>query len=299
VQLPHPWEPKNKWVHNGKPVIGIEMQVHGRGPHDFQSPFDVAPNGDIYAMTTTGKKHLDDMTKAGIFNTGKGECDHHMVLVYGPDGKLKSPAALTGLWDCNGIRVGRSGAVYLVTGGVKPLGQEQPEGLAKGSNYNPGLWGSLVKFNSAYDKYPIGRMVGLWEGKDADNPTHYFPMGGGARKVRFDNSLWSYGGVAAMAGAPRACSCFKASFDLDFYERSFVPAAQTCSVNVLDANGNVAARLGSYGNIGDLAVGKPPAFDLPRSVAVTDEALWVHDLQHWAVVKSKLSYAAEETVPVP
>jgi hypothetical protein len=142
-------------------------------------------------------------------------------------------------------------------------------------------------------------MVGLWEDKDADNPTHFIPWRGGARKLRFDNSLWTYGGVSPMSAVPGGCVCLKSSFDLDFYERSFVPAAQTYSVNVIDANGNVAARLGSYGNIGDLAVGKPPAFDIPRSVAVTDEAVWVHDLQHRAVVKARLTYATEETVPAP
>jgi RNA polymerase sigma-70 factor (ECF subfamily) len=292
-QVPHA---NTKWVHNGKPVIGIEMEMV-RSAHRFQSPFDVAPNGDVYAMTTTGQKHLDDMTKAGIFNTGKPSCTDHIVMVYGPDGKLKSPAALTGLFDCNGLRVGRSGAVYLVTG-VKPLGQALPEGLAAGGKFGS-QWGSLVKFNSAYDKYPIGRMVGLWEDKDADNPTHFIPWRGGARKLRFDNSLWTYGGVSPMSAVPGGCVCLKSSFDLDFYERSFVPAAQTYSVNVIDANGNVAARLGSYGNIGDLAVGKPPAFDIPRSVAVTDEAVWVHDLQHRAVVKARLTYATEETVPAP
>jgi DNA-binding beta-propeller fold protein YncE len=297
VQLPQPGNPKQKWVHNGKPVVGIEMELHGRGPHMFQSPFDVAPNGDIYAMTTTGRKHLEDMTKAGIFNTGKPDAFHHMVLVYGPDGKLKSPAALTGLWDCNGLRVGRSGAVYLVTG-LKPLGQALPQGLAAGGKFD-NLWGSLVKFDSAYDKYPIGRMVGLWEDKDADNPTHEIGVRGGSRKVRFDNSLWTYGGVSPMHASPGGCTCIKSSFDLDFYERSFVPARQTYSVNVIDANGNVAARLGSYGNTGDLTAGKPPAFCIPRSVAVTDEAMWVHDIQHQAIVKAKLSYAAEETAPVP
>ena len=73
----------------------------------------------------------------------------------------------------------------------------------------------------------------------------------------------------------------------------------TCTVNVIDANGNVAARLGGYGNQSDLVAGKPPAYNIPRSVAVTDEALWVHDNQPRAVVKAKLTYAAEETVPLP
>ncbi len=288
------WDAKSNWTHKGKPVIGIELVSHGGGPHGFQSPFDVAPNGDIYATTTTGKRHLEDMTKLGIFNTGKPSAFDHIVLVYAPDGKQKHPAALTGLWDCDGIRVGRSGAVYLVPG-AKPIGQQIPDGLAQGSKFHDSRWSALVKFEASFDKYPIGRMIGMWEGKNAEGATHRI----GGRQVKFENVLWSYGGVSPVSAAPGGCTCLKSSFDLDFYERSFVPAAQTQSVNVIDANGNVIARLGGYGNISDLTQGKPPCFDIPRSVAVCDDAMWVHDCQHRAVIKSRLSYAAEETVSVP
>jgi sugar lactone lactonase YvrE len=287
------WSARDKWIHKGQPVIGIELYHHGGGPHAFQSPFDVAPNGDIYAMTTTGKKHLEDMTKMAIFNTGKPNAFHHIVLVYASDGKLKSPAALTGLWDCDGIRVGRSGAVYLVPG-AKPINQKLPDGLAEGSTFHDTRWSSLVKFNSTFDNYPIGRMIGMWEDKDADGATHRI----GGRKVKFENLLWSYDGVSPVSAGPGSCTCLKSSFDLDFYERAFVPAAQTYTVNVIDANGNVIARIGGYGNISDLATGKPPLFDIPRSVAVTDNFMWVHDCQHRAVIRSRLLYTVEKILPV-
>lgn len=291
VQVGCSWNPKAPWVHNGKPVTGIKLPAHIGSSHDFQSPFDVAPNGDIYAVSTFTKPFEEEITKAGFF--AKVGIYNHIVQVYGADGNLKSKIALSGLKDADGLRVGRKGAVYLVQG-AQPLTQALPDGLAAGSQFHQTRWGSVIKFNSSFDKFPIGKIVGGWEGQD-DKPTHKQK---GTKGLHFENALWTYGGVSPVSADYNTCSCLKASFDLDLYERSFVPAGHTYTVNAIDANGNVVARLGGYGNRSDLVPGKPPAFDIPRSVAVTDTALWVHDAQLRALVKSKLIYAMEETTPI-
>jgi hypothetical protein len=210
--------------------------------------------------------------------------------------------------------------VYIVLG-LKPLDRKLPDGLAATAAYPDSRWGSLVKFNSAFDRFPVGRIVGYWEGRDADEPTHRVDR----RKVRVENAHWVYAGVSPVSTSYNSCTCLKSSFDLDGYERSFVCAAQTFTVNVIDANGNLVARLGGYGNLdsrgrqgpvldpgtgalrprrpddpkGLRSPARPLGFNLPRSVAVTDENVWVHDVGNRTIVRLKLVYRAEESVPLP
>jgi len=102
-----------------------------------------------------------------------------------------------------------------------------------------------------------------------------------------------------VLGALRTARRFAMSFGFDDYERCFVPAAQTCTVNVIDSNGNVIARLGGYGNLDSLVQEKDLGFNLPRSVAVADDAMWVHDIGNRTIVRAALGYHAEETVAMP
>jgi hypothetical protein len=114
---------------------------------------------------------------------------------------------------------------------------------------------------------------------------------------------------------------------MDRFERCFVPALHTCTVNVLDANGNIVVRIGGYGNAdsrgkdspvpdpktGELRPRRPDdppglkgplaepdiAFAHPNFTAVTDEALYVNDKGNYRIVRAVLTYHAEKTVPVP
>jgi hypothetical protein len=106
-----------------------------------------------------------------------------------------------------------------------------------------------------------------------------------------------------------------------------VPAAQTCTVNVLDANGNIVVRIGGYGNAdsrgkdspvpdpetgalrprrkGDPEGLKSPlaqpeiAFAEPGYTAVTDEALYVRDRANERIVRVALVYHTQALLPVP
>jgi hypothetical protein len=123
------------------------------------------------------------------------------------------------------------------------------------------------------------------------------------------------------------CTCHRSTISLDGFERVFVPAAQTCSVNVLDANGNIVMRIGAYGNAdcrgehspvpdpetgelrprreGDPDDLKSPlaepdiAFVEPSYTAVTDEALYVLDRSNARIVRAALEYDTEETLAIP
>jgi hypothetical protein len=192
--------------------------------------------------------------------------------------------------DLYAASCGLSGAVYVVQP-WKPSGQKLPDGLAAGGSYEDSRWASLIKFPGNFEKFPVGRIEGAWEPSPA-NSTHE----GDGMKIKADGALWTYGGVSPHSAKYRSCTCMKASADLDDYERSFVCAAQTCSINVIDSNGNVMARLGSYGNVDDLMAGKKLTFSLPRNVAATDDTMWVVDLDYRALVRTKLGYRAEEMV---
>jgi hypothetical protein len=305
---------------DGKPVIGPRM-YHAQGSHLHQGPFCVAPNGDIYMGVTYSKEIDKELEKAGLprLTSKLGAVSAPALRVYAPDGTLKSPNALPGLAELEGLRVGRSGAVYVVQP-WKPAGQKIPEGLAGGASYEDSRWGSLIKFAGDFEKFPVGRVVGAWEAAPA-NPTHH----GAGMRVKLENALWTYGGVSPHSAKYSACTCMKASADLDDYERSFVCAVQTCTINVIDSNGNVMARIGGYGNVDsrgedspvldpktgmlrprrkddpkDLASPlRPLGFCLPRNVAASDDTMWVVDMGHRALIRTALVYRAEETVPVP
>jgi len=143
--------------------------------------------------------------------------------------------------------------------------------------------------------------------------------------VRIENALWDYPGYGLFKG--NGCMCPKSNLSMDGFERCFVPALHTCTVNVLDANGNIVVRIGGYGNAdsrgadssvpdpktGQLRPRRPddPAelksplaepdigFAHPNFTAVTDEALFVNDRANYRIVRAALGYAREETVALP
>ena len=315
--MPGPMDGYRPWFDKGKPVIGIPM-FYAKGSHLHNGPFCVAPNGDIYVGVTYSEQTDAELEKAGSVRLQPKRLNPvsaPVLRVYGPDGKLKSPSALPGLAELEGLRVGRSGAVYVVQP-WKPIGQKLPDGLAEGSTYEPSRWGSLIKFGGNFKRFPVGRVEGAWEAPPA-KPTHESPE----FKVKLEGALWTYGGVSPHSGVYSACTCMKAGADLDDYERSFVCAAQTCTVNVIDSHGNVMGRLGGYGNLDQTLVSdpttgelrprrpddpkelrspaRPLAFGLPRNVAASDDAMWVADLNHRALVKATLVYRAEASAPIP
>ncbi len=282
-------------LQDGKPVLGISM-FYARGSHHHQGPFCVAPNGDVYVSGTYAKQFDEELEKAGLprLQSGRlGAVAAPVLRVYGPDGKLKHPCILPGLAELEGLRVGRSGSVYVVQP-WKPAGQKIPDGLAAGGTYDDSRWGSLIKFKGDFKTFPVGRIEGAWEPSPPE-ATHV----GGGMKVKITGALWTYGGVSPHSAHYNSCTCMKASADLDDYERSWICATQTCTVNVIDSNGNVMARLGGYGNVDDLKPGGPLFFGIPRNAAASDTAMWAVDLDHRALVKAALVYRAEETAAVP
>jgi RNA polymerase sigma factor (sigma-70 family) len=283
----------------------------------FQWGFTVATNGDIYQYTSeVDKSYLAEVQKTGHLDNSEGNL---FLQVFGPDGSLKHASALPGGdFIPGGIRVTRNGNVYTSMG--CRLDGQPPDGIVPGAP-TWGQYGTLFRFDSAFDKYPVGRRLDPAPG---EKPKY---VGGKHNSKSVEPIRWDYSGMSPV-NSLTGCRCFLSRFDLDGYERAWVPAAHSYSVNVLDANGNVISRIGTYGNLDsrgknspvadpktgqlrprradDPADLKPPkelaeqiGFLMPRFVAASDEALYVVDCGNQRIVRCALGYHAEETVPAP
>jgi hypothetical protein len=309
------------------PLIGIPIAAN-KGARSFQDQMGIAPNCDMYMPCGIEASDIIRLREAGASVPAKplGPETGDVLKVYGQDGTLKCLNALPGLGSSNGIRIGRNGVVYMALQ-CHPVGIAQPEGLAEGSRFNRAAWGTLVKFDSRLDQYPIGRIDGRWARPLEGEATHEWGhrVGPGDRHVRIENMIWDYPGVSQLKMG--GCTCPRSLFSLDGFERLFVPAMQTCTVNVLDANGNIVTRIGAYGNadcrgkdspVRDPGTGElrprrkddPPglksplaepeiAFIEPSYTGVSDEALYVLDRGNERIVRAALEYHAEETIDLP
>jgi hypothetical protein len=287
-----------------------------------------ASNGDIYYPTAIDSQLLSEMKKAGSLLPVSRF--HAVIQVFSRDGRRKCVSALPGFGGGRigsplMVRVGRSGALYVPFMG-RLAGQEVPEGIDPADKNwrapdTSSTWGAVVKFRSSLDAFPAGRFIGGWGETTPENPTHMI----GRQPVRAENMHWDYGGYSPLSLF--ACTCHGSTFNLDRFDRLFVPAAQTFTVSVLDANGNMIARIGGYGNCDSRGKGSPVAdpntgalrprqlgdprdltsplaapeiaFANPNYVAASDEALYVHDGRNQRIVRAKVKYAAEEQAPVP
>ena len=146
--------------------------------------------------------------------------------------------------------------------------------------------------------YPLGR---AHYGKET--PTGAAKLFGYRGKVTaIEGAEWIFGGL--MCQKPDICTCHNLRYDMDYFARHWLPTNQIHSVVVLDANANVIARLGRYGNVDDTAKdaeagGDGLRFIWPRGVAASDAELYVADTANRRILKAAIKYAAEEELPVP
>lgn len=304
----------------GEKVKAIRTATVG-GDRNTGDGLCVAPNGDIYvAASEPPSVFLGEIRKvgqAGDINAagkmlGGGAVD--VLQVFGPDGELKHVSALPGLPPASGLRVMRNGNV-LLNGFMRGAGVRYPDGIVPGRR-TPGDWGTIICFNSALDKFPVGAIRGTWDEPLTGTATHV-SMALSGKQVAIDNMRWDYTGVAPV----------ESRFDLDGFDRVWLPAMHTASINVLDANGNLIVRIGRYGNAdsrgADSAVADPgsgllrprmpddppglqppqelasaPGFCWVRSVAVTDEAAYIGDQGNSRVVRCRLGHVVEESIPL-
>jgi DNA-binding beta-propeller fold protein YncE len=211
---------------------------------------------------------------------------------------------------CGGLRMDSGGNFYV---GVLmfPPGYAPPKVVARDLGWEA-LVGSVVKFG------PEGGEC-IWANpklkKQApQGAKHEVPKG--AKGIWMEdkhfmlNGLGVYPEYAPFSGSASShrapigrenCACRSPRFDLDWYDRLYLPNAVMNRVRIYDNAGNVILDFGSYGNFDSAgpasAVPKPEiGLGWPVGVGVSDEHIYVADMLNRRIVRVDKAYAAEKTV---
>ena len=254
----------------------------------------VAPDGNLYALRFQGHQDKDK------------DWDTVVLDVFGPDGKVLRKDVVTLTCGAGGVRVDRAGNIYVgehlmpkdlpipAAFSAMPPAERRPYGA---------IYGSVLKFGPQGGKATWYAKSPPAEGVPAigfvyAQPQGFFRITGDSKGV--------FPGIAPVGQGKMGlgCTCFTSRFDLDGFDRLFVPDAARFSVRVLDSAGNELCRIGGYGNADSAGPGsKVPrpeiAFAWPAYVAVTDQALYVSDIVNRRVLRAKLVYAAAAECPAP
>ena len=228
---------------------------------------------------------------------------------FGADGKPRG-TPVAGLLGPIGVKVDRRGNIY-VADNLKPAGVYWPKEMdgfiarldRKGRDEYAETYGAILKFG------PAGGSVNPAAGA-AQSGARIMELCAGEKKFAVEGLLDCYVGISPLpplrAGFRSKCWCLGASFDLDAHDRLFVPDSARFRIQVLDSNFNPILSFGGYDSI-DAPQGKSNSpgpeisFECPVSVTVSDSAAYVYDAAPCArrTMRIKLTYAAEETCPLP
>ncbi len=96
------------------------------------------------------------------------------------------------------------------------------------------------------------------------------------------------------------CTCDSTRFDVDEFGRVWAPDQGRFRINVLDTNGNDLTHFGGYGNADSPGKANGPeiAFSWLMGVGVTDRYIYTGDSLNRRLMRSRITYAAEETCPI-
>ncbi len=241
-----------------------------------------------------------------------------LVSMLGPDGKMKRKEVVTGLQGAACLRVDSRGNIY-VADGLKRDGASYPPEIAE--------FAKRLRAKGTTKRAHHGEAVEDACGEGYGSILKFVPEGGSIRRVKTAESgetlLTSYPGRQKFAAKglkdvygrispmcpPRvgysACWCLHAMFDIDGYDRLFVPDALQFRVRVLDASFNEILSFGGYDQATEEggkanAPGPEIPFEFPSYVNVGREHVYVTDSASCArrIVRVKLVYAAEGTCAV-
>lgn len=234
-----------------------------------------------------------------------GKYPFGIITVWDKHGKLLYDDAVPGFTWTMGLGIDKDDNIYGMYHGTR---------FMDGKRYFNSLTGTLIKFKpgkgralSSTHKMPVP--LG-----EADRPKRPFDLEGKKMsRVWVEDAEWFYGGVGwngrGRESPGSGCDCWNTRFMIDYFERSFAPETDHCSVAVLDTNGNLVLRLGRYGNVDEgkplQAAGGPSttrsiggdevSLNYSTYVAThTDRRLFIADQGNHRLLSVKLGYHAEE-----
>jgi len=237
-------------------IAALPTPGHRSNPFWHMGGIDVSVKGHIVVTTCNLVKPEDRRTlpeKATFRYLARpytpklypGRMRWGEIHVYDDRGKFIYQDAVPGMGHLNGIGIDQYDGIYMMAAVRRLIG---------GKKYDPTLprdaSGTLIKVKP-------GRVKVLAAGKGRRTPVPLTPTATPKRPPEImgwptgwvEGAEWFYGGVGFCT--PGGCICCNSRFDLDYFNRSFAPEHLTYSVAVLDSNGNLILRIGSYGNVED------------------------------------------------
>ncbi|MBL8025105.1 MAG: T9SS type A sorting domain-containing protein [Fibrobacteres bacterium] len=188
---------------------------------------------------------------------------------------LLKPLGATGYHNYGGLQYDSKGNLYFGAT-IKSKDHVVPSGFATDYAYTNAV-GSVIR-------YPAATLRGSLDlaNKTAPGSDRIYKPGFGP----FSND------------GSDCCQCRTPRFDIDLYDRLFIPNAITNQVTVTDNNDNVIAVFGSYGNVdqkGSLDTVSSPAIPLgwPVAAAASDNYIYVSDMVNTRIVRVKMQYALD------
>lgn len=269
---------------NGIPAKFADMNVNFSG-YFLGSNFNPlrgictgGPDGDVYLIH-------------GVVQHGNGSTQ---ISQLGTNGRIKRYGYITLHTQSGGIKVDRKGNVY-VGCTVRPADTLIPADLAK--MVSPAVreaykwaYGSIVKFDKdggTTTLDPSGKFL-LCKSNEAK-----------PKACTLQGVLWVHPGYSPMtnrtggAGDGPRCACHSPRFELDDFNRVFIPDGLMARVEIADANGNTMLFFGKRGgNVQNLEL------RYPSMVAANDDFCYVVDYVMGKAVRVKLGYECVEEVSV-
>jgi hypothetical protein len=220
-----------------------------------------------------------------------------VVSRVGRDGRIKQ----WGLVECGVpigcVRADRAGNVY-VGCTARPKDQIVPRGFRpvmteEIQTFYGALYGSVVKFG------PSGGRVAQDHDGDLVGRTYNYGKKLKPGFCKITGAEWIRPGFSVMTAqaGPCRCGCATGRFDLDPFERLWIPDAIRSRVDVVDTNGNTLLVVGKFGKISESS-GEKIRWGYPKMVAATDEGCYVMDFAGGRALKLKLGYRVQEDVPL-
>jgi len=236
---------------------------------------------------------------------GKGQALDKTLLnvsVISPDGDVTKP----GLVKVQGPRLGglvvdSKGNLYLGAQVSRPARRIPPWFKGKlppdTEHHHPSIaysqYGAIVRFP------PTGGKIA------ADRKGGYVAHAQRTSEVAVTGTIIAQAGLVPGKSGPSGlgCNCEVARFDIDPYDRLYVPDISRFCVRVLDREGNEITRFGSYGNMDSRGPGSPVpqpeiTFGWPLAVRWSNGKAFVADLVNRRIVAVDLTHAVERTCRV-
>lgn len=281
----------------------LAKTIYGRMHYDgglSQKGITAGRDGKVYLLWMSGGWNKYGVT--GFDAEGTALQGEYLAgaRIHQGDGTLGHPVGSTVITvssaACGAVRTDSHGNIYVGIGGL-PKDSPRPPGFEHDGAY-PLILGTVVKFGPQG-----GKMTA--EGPPAGTPSIELPRAhcvGGLRAYPGFGPLSSWRSDSSSLGM--ACACRNGRFDIDRFDRLYIPNPVANTVQIVDNAGNVITAFGSYGNFDSQGPGSAiprPEIPLgwPVGVGVSAKHVYVSDMLNRRVVRADLVYSAEGTVDVP